>query len=390
MSRTTSSVQKELDEIVAAVRANGFDLVEADGHRKVYCNGRPVLVEKVPGDQKTQQPVMIPSTPSAGGWRAKLVASLIRAKVLQADPKRAGQNGSVDEGRRAAKAEKRGRAEANRAESSRRQEATNELRARAKRTLGRLGTWQQGTRGGGGKAPRRSVSEFGRVAYAWAEANGAPRAGSVGGAEQAMKMLWNGGSLADDTREWMHAFLTVVETQEDPVGWYFGQLREHLGLADGEPAKVPTPDEPPEGEPAPEETAPAGPEPLRPEDEEDQRVRDLRVRLEELQADLTATQKSLVRTQQERKLAVQQKGAAEEEKREAEVSLAEALRRSRAEQEARQAAEAVALERLTPRVPHLALETLAELLAADEEAKGRALDLATRVARAELGAEDEA
>lgn len=386
------SAQQELRSLIDVVEEKGFDVeLGASGHYKVFWQGHPVN-ERRP-DGSAGPPLTFPSTPSDSRWRQNLVATLIRSSVLDDDPQKEGQRPLSDEDRERREAERLERearqAEAGEARAAQSQSdsaeaaETRAVRDRAERVLGQLGVWKLGGRGGSPKYAKRSVQEAGRVAWAWSEENDLPRPGMTT-APEIFRRLYDGELLSPDDRAFVSAFVATVEASSDPVEFYFGLLRDLLGLTrsgNGDAAPV---------EPAPRTAPEPGPEPLATEDEDDLRVRSLREALDEARRESDARAERL--RQAEEALSAQ------------EATLAEALA------EARELADAVVQNGGPPKVPELAFEVLGEMLgqyvtvAADDggganlddvmklidEKRQKAVVLAKRVAALEVGAEVEA
>lgn len=396
-----SSVQQELREILDALEARGFTARSSDGHYKIFYGNQPVMWKPNP-DEDVALPVTLPGTPSDARWRENTIAMLIRAKLLDDDPKKEGQRGLTpeDEERRAREREERERRQAEAHEGRQQQSAedtdraamTAALRERASAVLGPLGVWKPGVKGGKPGRVRRTYQEASRVAYAWSEQYGIePCPPSPQAAAKAFRFLFEKNTVNDRDREWIEKFLDEVSEAEDPHAFYFGLLRELLGLKDyGAEGEQP--------EPEPQEPArePSGAEPLKIDAEDDPRVRDLREALAEARRDLDAHAERL--------------RVAERVVRTREEEAASALAEAREARELAARMEAASTNGHEPRIPELAFEVLGEMLgqyvtvAADDGGaanlsdvmelidvkRQKAVVLAKRVAALEVGAEVEA
>lgn len=396
-----SSVQQDLREILDALEERGFTARNTDGHYKIYYGDRPVMFKPNP-DEDLQIPVTLPGTPSDARWRENTVAMLIRAKLLDDDPKKAGQRGLTpeDEERREAEREERERrqAEAVKARGQQSAEDTDRaaesaaLRERASAVLGPLGVWKPGVKGGKPGRVRRTYTEAARVAFAWAEQYQIePRPPSADRGAKAFRYLFEKSTVSDRDREWIEKFLDEVEEAEDPHAFYFGLLRELLGLKDYGNGEAVEPA--PAAEPVP---AGAGPEPLKPEDEDDLRIRDLREALSESRRE----------ADEARRLA---DARAKEAVANAEEVEKQKIMRAELEgmlEDAVSAAEAASSNgSAPPRIPEVAFEALGEMIGTHisvggeediqavltlvEQKKERAVGLAKKIAAMELGIAEE-
>lgn len=385
------SAQKELRRLVKEIEAQGFTVEPSGGgHQKVLFQGKPVNVGD-PEDRATWEPVLLPSSPSDPRWRDNTVAMLIRARVLKEDPFRAGQAGLSDEDveeRVRKRAEREQRQQERESDPARQEKVAAEsavaenaqkVHERAAAILGPIGVWKatsdpHARRG----EPRRSIGEVARLAFAIAQKRGVDAPPNKNAAEVAIKKFFDGQGMMKNLA-WIEALLDDLENAPDPIRRYFVLLREELGLAEGGP--------PPEGEPVPAEPpAPVGPEPLKVEDEDDDRVRDLRTRLEEEARERRAIEAAL---ETERQSALAARAEMEDELAEAK-RLAEDL--------------AHVTNGNGAKIPELAFEVLGEMIGqvvqvagedgtADLDAvlqmiaakKERAVELAKQVAALELG-----
>ena len=393
-----TNVQKEVGEIIQAVEDRGFDVkLTEGGHYKVYYEGKAVLIEDAPGDATSRRSVTIPATPSDPRWRENTVADLKRARVLDEDPKKAGQQGLTpeDEERRERERQeaedKRVAAEAGRASQSEqakeRAATVAALRERAERVLNPIGVWTPGTPGGAGH-PRRSLGEAARVAFAWAvEEKIEPIPASRESAHMTFKKLYDqSGGLSEPSTNIVTRFLDEIENHGG-ADRYFELLRETLGITAG-------PDEDAVAAASPGAKPPTAVEPLPIEDEDDLRVRDLRERLESERKDY------------EERIAAKEAEVAERERALAEAAgavEAERIARVEAEQAAQTAAEEAiaAASNGNGRLPEIAFEALGEMIGAYvvvgeqedlpealrliAEKKAAAVALAKRIAALEMG-----
>lgn len=408
------SAQKELRELVRAVEERGFTVEPTGGgHQKILYKGVPVQ-QGDPDDRSTWKPVTLPSTPSDSRWRENTVSMLIRAHVLEEDPFRAGQAGLSDDEvearanareQRAQRQEEAGQereaqAEADRAEA----DPVNQVRERAKAILEPLGVWRRRPDPGlSAGTPRRTIGEVARIAYSLAEKNpdlAQPPPATKNAAEVAIKKFFEGEGGVKNVA-WIESLLDDLEAADDPIRRYFQLVREELGIEEGGPQ----PEEPAVPAPGP----PPGPEPLAVEDEDDERVRDLRSRLRDAEEERRELEKNLDAARKETEKAKADAEKASEDAADAEAAaalLTKDLERTNFDAAAF-AAKAADLAQAEPKVPELAFEVLAEMIGqhvtvAPEEAdnlegvlamlnekKERATALAKRVAALELGIADD-
>lgn len=392
------SAQKELRELVRAVEKRGFTVEPTgSGHQKILYKGIAVN-QGDPKDKSTWRPLTLPSTPGGSPrWRDAAVAALIKASVLEEDPFRTGQEG-LSEDEQEARAKAREKREQRQAEAEEEREAEragvdeiNRVRERARAILEPIGVWRRtGDPGTSRGEPRRTIGEVARVAYSLAQKRddlAQPPPTSKNAAEVAIKKFYDGGGGVKNVA-WIEALLDELEAADDPIRHYFQLLRDELGIEEGGPR----PEEPAVPAPGP----PAGPEPLAVEDEDDERVRDLRERLARRDKEIAFADEK--RREAEKAL---EKANADAEKASADAIEAEA-RAAVMAAEARAAADPTQPQ-AEPKVPELAFEVLGEMIGqhvtvAPEEAdnlegilkmldekKDRATALAKRVASLELG-----
>lgn len=387
-----TNVQNEVGEIVEAITARGFTVEPSGDHHKVYYNGQVVLIEEVPGDTTSRRAVTIPSTPSDSRWRENLMAQLKRARVLDEDPKDVGQRGLTpeDEERREAERAERERkqAETEQARTAQSEQAKSRaevaaaLRERAERILGPIGVWKT-VQGSGGGQPRRSIGEASRVAYAWAETSRIePRPASAESTYMTFKKLFDAaGGLSDASANIIGRFLDELET--GGADRYFELLRETLGITAG-------PEEDGEAVEPPAPKPPTAVEPLPTEAEDDERVRDLRERLEEVARDADA--RVLAAQEAYEASLTQQQEAAQAELATLEAEI-ETVRAQAAANGGSAKLPEIAFEALGEMIGAYVVvgeqEDLAEALRMVAEKKVAAVMLAKRIAALEMGLDPE-
>lgn len=209
MAATKSAgAKKEVEELLRAVRANGYSTVPSGGgHKKVVDkHGRPV-VDK-------DGPLIISSSPSDVRWRDMHVKRLMRAGVLKEDPwnpqeeERKG-NGRGDEHERARIA---GQIRA----QAMREHRTAKIRRRIEPIIVHLGGWDKT-----GFTPG-----LGRVMYAFAKAKGRVEApASEVSAIQNARQLKVGATLSDKNATCWELLLDDLEKAHADDGIAGLQLR---------------------------------------------------------------------------------------------------------------------------------------------------------------------
>lgn len=176
----SAGAKKEVDQLIKAVKANGYDVVPSGaGHKKVVKRGKPV-VDK-------DGPLIISSSPSEVRWREMHVSRLMKAGVLKEDPwnPEPKERGSRlrDPNVQAAKLR------AIQAASEARQERTRKIRAKLEPLVARLGGWDK----------HGFVAELGRIQYQLAKNRGrveTPK--SMASAIQNARQMKLGGTLSDN------------------------------------------------------------------------------------------------------------------------------------------------------------------------------------------------
>lgn len=217
-----ASVQAEVKELVDAIRANGYQVEMPRGgapDAKIFYKGEPVLSAEGP-------PLTLHTTPSDHRWRKNAVTRLIRAGVLQEDPKKAGMRAQTsnrpdprDPGIAAAR--KKGIADAARE----RQARSKALRGRMEHVLKPIGVWKPGRHGTGGW--KGSISEVSKIGYWWgSQQNYDPFFSSESAAQQSLKALYGGASIIEWGQKIWSDFMDELETSSDPSGRYFDLLRQ--------------------------------------------------------------------------------------------------------------------------------------------------------------------
>jgi len=172
--------KKEVDFLIKAVKARGYNVVPSGGgHKKVVDKHGKSVVD-------ANGPLLISSSPSEVRWRDMHVSRLMKAGVLKEDPwnpeekERRSSGGDPARNRRVSEAVQRKQAS--------RQERTKKIRAKLEPIVARLGGWDK----------RGFVADLGRVQYHLAKSMGrveTPK--SLASAIQNARQMKMGGTLSD-------------------------------------------------------------------------------------------------------------------------------------------------------------------------------------------------
>lgn len=238
-----SLAQKEVDELIKAIRGTGYKVVSAGRthHRVLNPKGQVVVDEN--------GPLIISKTPSESRWYEMTMHRLIKAGIFKVDPKKAGQQKKEGGGGKAELSEeqeelKRKRMEGMARASRNRDERTRKLRARLEPMIVKLG---------GSWSKRGFSAEFAQVAYHLLASRGVvDRWASLAGCIQNLNNLNRGATMSDKLASAWEAVLDDLEKAPDPKARYFELLRESKGITAKPPLVVP-PRKPPIEPAAPSE-----------------------------------------------------------------------------------------------------------------------------------------
>jgi hypothetical protein len=205
---------KEVDDLVRAIKATGsYDVENGPTHYKVVnASGNSVY--------------SLPKSPSDSRWRENAVHDLIRAGVLDHDPKKNGRKRSAEAGAshlvrpeiQAAKVA------AVKARHARFAEITAGIRARIEPLINKVGGW-------GARDGQITAAELGMAAMYWGRDRPDVFRSQNGARASAQSNIKQGGTLSEGASNFWDAFVTAWETAEDQRSWYFDLVREMKGLA---------------------------------------------------------------------------------------------------------------------------------------------------------------
>lgn len=211
------SATKEVDQLVRAIEATGKYVVESNGrhHRVVNGDGKAVV-----GDNGMV--ITIARTPSDSRWRENSVHQLIRAGVLEFDPKKPRYEGKSKSNLTDPETQAK-KVAAIRARAAHYAAVTDGIRDRLSPLVVKVGGW--GLRNG-----QVSAAEIGSVAMYWGRDRPDVFKTEIGAKASAQSNMKLRGACSESACAFWDAFVSAWEQADDPRRWYFDLAREMKGL----------------------------------------------------------------------------------------------------------------------------------------------------------------